>query len=69
VRLTVLDECDIYPEIQHFAYDYIIWDCNPERVSIDAMECNFEILDGDIVHECAMSTENSSWGAIKTMIE
>lgn len=69
VRLTVLDECAMYPVVQHFEYDYIIWDYNPEWVSIDVRGCNFVITNGIIVHECAMSTESSSWGAIKKMIE
>lgn len=69
VRLTVLDVCGTYTEVQHFEYDYIIWDYNPEWVSIDVRGCNFEITNGVIVHECAMGTENSSWGAIKTLTQ
>lgn len=64
-RLTFLDECGIYPEIQHVIWDYVIWDYNPEWVSIDVMGCNFIITNGIIVHECAVGNEESSWGAIK----
>jgi hypothetical protein len=69
VRLIVLDECDIFPEVQHFEFDYTIWDYNPEWVSVDVMGCNFVITNGVLVHECAMGNENSTWGAIKAMIE
>jgi hypothetical protein len=64
-RLTFLDECGTYPEIQHVIWDYVIWDYNPEWVSIDVMGCNFIITNGIIVHECAVGNEESSWGAIK----
>jgi hypothetical protein len=63
--LTFLDECGTYPEIQHVIWDYVIWDYNPEWVSIDVMGCNFIITNGIIVHECAVGNEESSWGAIK----
>ncbi len=66
-RLTVLDVCGTYNELQHFEYDYVITDYNPEWVSIDVRGCNFEITNGVLVHECAMGADNSSWGAIKTV--
>ena len=69
VRHVVLDECAIFPEVQHFEYDYTIWSYNPEWVSVDVRGCNFVITNGVLVHECAMGTENSTWGAIKAMIE
>ena len=64
-RLTFLDECGMFPELQHFVWDFIIWDYNPEWVSIDVMGCNFIITNGVIMHECAVGNEESSWGAIK----
>ncbi len=69
VRLLVLDVCEFVTEVQHFEYDYIIWDYNPEWVSIDVRGCNFDITNGVIVHECAMGTEDASWGAIKSLVE
>ena len=64
-RLTFLDEVGIFPEVQHFVWDFIIWGYNPEWVSIDVMGYNFVIFNGVIVHECAVGNEESSWGAIK----
>ena len=65
VREILLDECDIFPDVQHVVWDFIVWDYNPEWVSIDVMGCNFEITNGVIIHECAVGNEESSWGAIK----
>jgi hypothetical protein len=64
-RLAILDECAMFPEVQHFSWSHVIWDYNPEWVSIDVMGCNFVITNGVIVHECAVGNEESSWGAIK----
>lgn len=64
-RAGILSECGMFPQVQHFARDFIIYCYNPEWVSIDVMGCNFVITNGVIVHECAVGTEDSSWGAIK----
>ena len=64
-RSVFLDECDIFPEVQHVVWDFIVWSYNPEWVSIDVMGCNFIITNGVIIHECAVGNEESSWGAIK----
>lgn len=64
-REIILDVCDMFPEVQHVVWDFIIWDYNPEWVSIDVMGCNFIITNGVIIHECAVGNEESSWGAIK----
>ncbi|MBN1163974.1 MAG: hypothetical protein JXB45_05305 [Candidatus Krumholzibacteriota bacterium] len=69
VRETFVDECGVFAEPQHVSYDYIIYDYNPEWVSIDVMGCNFEITNGVIVHECAVDNEETSWGAIKALIQ
>ncbi len=66
-RRVIIDECDIFPDVQHVVWDFIIWDYNPEWVSIDVMGCNFVITNGVITHECAVGNEESSWGAIKQM--
>jgi hypothetical protein len=68
-RFTILDEQGYFPEPQHFVYDFIIYEYNPEWVSIDVMGENFEILNGVIYHECAVGTEESTWGAIKAIYE
>jgi len=65
VRQPVLYQCGIFPQIQHFSYDYIIWGYNPEWVSIDVMGCNFIITNGILMHECAVGAEKSTWGGIK----
>ena len=64
-RVPILNECGMFPMMQHFVFDFVIWEYNPEWVSIDVMGCNFEIVNGIIIHECAVGTEESSWGAIK----
>lgn len=64
-RRIILDVCDMFPEVQHVVWDFIIWDYNPEWVSIDVMGCNFVIINGVIMHECAVGNEESSWGTIK----
>jgi hypothetical protein len=65
MRHTILDVCGNFPVVQHFSYDYIIYEYNPEWVSIDVRGCNFVITNGMLVHECAVGTKESSWGAIK----
>ena len=65
VRETFLDFCGTADVQQHAIFDFVIPDYNPEWVSIDVMGCNFEIINGVIIHECAVGTEPSSWGAIK----
>lgn len=67
VRETFVDYCGMATEWQHVVFDYIIPDYNPEWVSIDVMGCNFKILEGVIIHECAVGNEESSWGAIKAL--
>lgn len=69
IREIILDECAIFPELQHVVWDYTIWDYNPEWVSIDVMGCNFEIINGVIVHECAVGSGDTSWGAIKAIVQ
>lgn len=66
-RRTILDVCEIVTDIRHVVFDYIIWAYNPEWVSIDVMGCNFIIENGMLVHECAVGTEDTSWGAIKAI--
>jgi hypothetical protein len=68
-RIPIIDECGVFPgpDPQHVVFDYIIWDYNPEWVSIDVMGCNFVITNGVIFHECAVGNEESSWGAIKKL--
>jgi hypothetical protein len=65
VREVILDECDIFDGTYHVVWDFVVYDYNPEWVSIDVMGCNFVITDGVIVHECTVGNEESSWGAIK----
>jgi len=65
VRHTMLDVCGNFPTVQQFSYDFIIYEYNPEWVSIDVRGCNFVITGGKLVHECAVGTKESSWGAIK----
>jgi hypothetical protein len=50
---------------EHFERDIRIWDYNPEWISIDVMGSNFEILNGVLIHECIVGTQNSTWGGIK----
>lgn len=64
-RLPILDYCGPGYTWEHVVFDYVIWDYNPEWVSIDVRGCNFVITSGVIVHECAIGTEEQSWGAIK----
>lgn len=67
VRQSMLDFCGTAAQVQHFVFDYVIWDYNPEWVSIDVRGCNFVITNGMLLHECAVGTEDSSWGAIKSL--
>jgi len=67
VRETFLNYCGMVSELQHAVFDYVIPEYNPEWVSIDVMGCNFEIINGVIIHECAVGNEESSWGAIKSL--
>jgi hypothetical protein len=66
-RVTFVDVCEMVPDTRHVVFNYVICDYNPEWVSIDVMGCNFEIICGVIVHECAVGNEESSWGAIKSI--
>jgi hypothetical protein len=65
VRHTMLQQCGTYDTTQHFVFDYVITEYNPEWVSIDVRGCNFVITNGLIRHECAIGTENGTWGSIK----
>jgi hypothetical protein len=65
IRETMLQTCGTYPQVQHFIYDHVIWEYNPEWVSIDVRGCNFVITNGVILHECAVGTKSSTWGGIK----
>jgi len=67
LRHSMMNFCGIAGQVQHFAYDYIIWAYNPEWVSIDVRGCNFVITNGMLLHECAVGTEETSWGAIKSL--
>ena len=69
IRENILDVCQIITETEHVVFDYVIEDYNPEWVSIDVMGCNFVITNGVIIHECAVATEASSWGAIKSLVD
>lgn len=68
VRETFLDVCEMVTDVRHEVFDFIIYDYNPEWVSIDVMGCNFEIMNGVIVHECAVGTESTTWGGIKSVM-
>lgn len=67
VRVPIIDYCGDPLPPQQVIFDYVVWDYNPEWVSIDVRGCNFEIINGIIIHECAVSNETSSWGAIKAL--
>ncbi len=69
VRVPFVDECGVFPGVEHVEFDYVIYDYNPEWVSIDIMGCNFIITNGVIVHECAVDNDDTSWGAIKALSE
>jgi hypothetical protein len=52
-----------------YVWNFIIYEYNPEWVSIDIQGYNVEIV-GTIEHECVdkqFGTEESSWGAVKSM--
>jgi hypothetical protein len=65
IRVPIIEELGYFEDWVHVEWDYIIEDYNPEWVSIDVMGCNYEIINGVIVHECAVGTETTTWGAIK----
>ncbi|MCK4538958.1 MAG: hypothetical protein KAV42_09205 [Candidatus Krumholzibacteria bacterium] len=67
IRETIIDLCGVYAGTEHVIYDFTIYDYNPEWVSIDVMGCNFEIINGVIVHECAVANDAHTWGAIKAL--
>ena len=69
VRVPFVDECRIAPEINHVVFDYVVYNYNPEWVSIDVRGCNFVITNGVIVHECAVGNDDTTWGAIKSIVE
>lgn len=69
IRQVIVDQCGVFAEPQHVVFDYIIWDYNPEWVSIDVMGCNFVITNGVIVHECAVGNDDTSWGTIKSIVK
>ncbi len=52
-RFTLL-ETDFFfdPQPEFFEFDYVIPDYNPEWVSIDVWGWNFQIIEGNIWHEC-----------------
>jgi len=57
-------------EPAHLIFDYVIWDYNPEWVSIDVMGYDVEILNGIIEHDCVdpeTDIDAESWGAVKSM--
>ena len=62
--------CPVPAEVTHLTYDYIIYDYNPEWVSIDVVGENFEITNGIIEHECVekeTDAQNETWGAVKSL--
>ncbi|MDZ7859341.1 MAG: hypothetical protein U5O15_01505 [Candidatus Krumholzibacteriota bacterium] len=67
MRETLLTECPVPDVVTHYVFDYIVYDYNPEWVSIDVMGVNFEVTNGVITHECVVESEEESWGAIKSM--
>lgn len=69
IREPFLDVCEMVTDVRHEVFDFIIYDYNPEWVSIDVRGCNFEIMNGVIVHECAVGTESTTWGAIKSIMK
>ncbi len=66
-RETLLTACPVPVVTTHYIFDYIIYDYNPEWVSIDVMGVNFEITNGVITHDCVVASREESWGAIKSM--
>jgi hypothetical protein len=74
VREVLLGEPDnLYAEESnsaHFEFDVVVYDYNPEWVSISFQGHNFYIFNGIIIHECVDKTvgvEYESWGIIKSM--
>ncbi len=69
-RVVLDDICPVPEVITHYVFDYIVYDYNPEWVSIDVMGENFEILNGVIEHECVdkeTGTGNETWGSVKSL--
>lgn len=55
-RFTFIETDFLFdPLPEHFVFDYIIPDYNPEWVSIDVWGWNFEITNGVIIHDCIPS--------------
>jgi hypothetical protein len=52
MRDTLLETDEFTTSPQHFVFDYVIPDYNPEWVSIDVWGFNFQLTDGIIIHEC-----------------
>jgi hypothetical protein len=73
VREMIMGEPALPVEIvnaEHIIFDIIIWEYNPEWVSIDVMGNDVEIFNGIIVHDCVdpeTDVENESWGAVKSL--
>jgi hypothetical protein len=65
IRRELLNWCGTACEVRHFSTDYVIYQYNPEWVSIDVRGCNFVITGGTISHECVVGTEKTSWSGIK----
>jgi hypothetical protein len=52
-RFTLLETSFFFePYPEHFEFDYVIPDYNPEWVSIDVYGWNVEIINGIIIHDC-----------------
>ena len=52
-----------------YTFYYVVWDYNPEWVSIDVQGYNVDVV-GTISHECMekeFGTEESTWGGIKAL--
>ena len=67
IREIMLSACPVPSEVTHYAFDYVVWDYNPEWVSIDVDGENFEIVNGIITHDCVVDTQTESWGAVKSI--
>ena len=63
---------DLPAEYTHYEFEWIVYDYNPEWVSIDIMGENFDLANGVIIHECvdkSVDTKDETWGAIKSMLK
>jgi hypothetical protein len=69
-RVVLANICPVPGELTHYVLDQIVYDYNPEWVSIDVMGENFEIINGVIEHECVdkeTGTENDAGDSVKSL--